>query len=839
MKLIVFDGNSILNRAFFGVRPLTTKTGLFTNAVFGFVNILNKHLSASDYDCAAVAFDLKAPTFRHKMYDGYKATRHGMPDELAMQLDYAKNFCRLFGLTVVECEGYEADDVLGTLAARASALGGTTSLVTGDRDSYQLVSDNTTVILTSTNEDKVYTPERIKNEYGVTPYQLIDVKALMGDSSDNIPGVRGIGEKTALKLIAEYGSLDGVYENTDSIKGANRDKLINGKQDAYMSRELARIMVDVPTCTTPDKCARRKPDRQGLISLFTELEFFNMITRFGLDKPDEEDSQSPDEGIEYESIDASELLALARENEVFLSLDRDDGWLFVTCADRNLTLNLDSDIFDLFENGDYKVTVWSYKDLAHILDEDCRCEFNSLCDDVSLMAYIASPNDGGTDFRKSAATWLGISDAEAAPTLGKLRDRLLSQIKEIGCENLYRNLERPLAKVLFDMEKTGFSADGEGLLGYSEYLDSDIKILENSVFNMAGEVFNINSPRQLGTILFEKLGLPSGRKTKTGYSTDVDVLEQLRYASPIVDAVLEYRTLSKLKSTYADGLRNCIDPRDGRIHTTFRQTLTMTGRLSSIEPNLQNIPVKTELGRELRRFFLAGEGNVLIDCDYSQIELRVLADISGDEAMIKAFEDGDDIHTITASQVFGIPPEEVTPALRKRAKAVNFGIVYGISDYSLSRDIGVTKKEAARYIEGYFAHYPSVRKYLTETVEKAREDGYVTTKFGRRRSVPELKNSKKSIVAFGERVAMNTPIQGTAADIIKIAMCDTARALEESGTGAKLILQVHDELIVECPERESEKVAALLKEKMETCCKMRVPLLVDTGIGRTWFDSKA
>ncbi len=831
MRLIVFDGNSILNRAFYGIKPLTTASGVYTNAVFGFVNIVNKHLTSDTYDYAAVAFDMRAPTFRHRMYDGYKSDRRKMPEELAQQLPYAKRFVSLFGLECVECEGYEADDILGTLARDAVVAGGEAVIVTGDRDSYQLVGDHTTVILAASNEDRVYTPERISEEYGVSPRSLIDVKALMGDRSDCIPGVAGVGEKTALRLICEHGSLDGVYEALDSIGGALHDKLATGKDQAYLSRRLAEIVTDVPNCPRAADCRIKPRDEGGLFELFTELEFTKFIERFALSKPLAERT------AEYKYAGISEALELASRGEVFASLAPDTGMLHVSNGEVNLEVPFPESV-PLFSDPGYKVTVWSFKELAHKLDELAGARFVSLGDDVSLMGYLAYPNEGGATSASLAAVCLGETLTDEASALGRLRDRLLGILEDTGCYRLYSELEKPLANVLFEMEKAGFSVDTKGLERYSLELGAAADKLSEAVYALAGERFNINSPKQLGVVLFEKLGLKSGKKTKTGYSTDADVLEKLRYDYPVVELVLQYRALAKLKSTYADGLRDCVSDRDGRIHTTFRQTLTLTGRLSSVEPNLQNIPVRTELGRELRRFFLAREGCVLIDCDYSQIELRVLADISGDETMKSAFENGEDIHTATASQVFGVAPEDVTAEMRKRAKAVNFGIVYGISDFSLSRDLGITRREAARYIDSYFSHYPAVREYLENAVATARELGYVVTKFGRRRAIPELNSPKKPVQGFGERVARNTPIQGTAADIIKFAMLDVSKALEESGTGARLILQVHDELIVECPVEHADAVKALITDKMENCCRLSVPLQVDAGIGATWYDSK-
>lgn len=837
MSMIVFDGNSILNRAFYGVKPLTTKDGLPTNAVFGFVNILQKFLSAEEgpFTYAAIAFDLREPTFRHKAYDGYKATRSGMPEDLAKQLQFAKDAAKYMGLNVLEKGGFEADDILGTLSRIAEENDEKCYIVTGDRDSFQLVTNKTTVFLASTNETKTYTPARIREEYGVEPPQLIDVKALMGDSSDNIPGVKGVGQKTAQKLIADYFNIDGVYANIENIKGSLKEKLATDKEMAYLSRQLGEICKTVPIDDDIEKYTRLAVMRSELKELFVKLEFLKLIERFGLDDDIAEEKKT--EAVEYENVTATELLDAAKKDEAFVSVD-ENMWLYAAVGDKYYTCTLDEDILPLFENATYKVTVMSYKDMAHLLYDNYKAEFRSISDDLSLIAYVLSPNEGGITAEKLALTYLGDSSADECYVLKNLRDTLLDEIKDSPREKLYRELELPLSKVLFDMEITGFLADEEGLKRYSGELMEGINEYEQLIYGMVGHTFNINSPKQLGTVLFEEMGLKSRKKTKTGYSTDVETLEELADQCPVIPLVLGYRQLAKLKSTYADGLRECIDARDGRIHTTFKQTLTMTGRLSSVEPNLQNIPVRTEAGRELRRFFTAKDGCVLVDCDYSQIELRVLAHISGDETLIDAFNTGKDIHSITASQVFGVPEKMVTPALRKRAKAVNFGIVYGISDYSLSRDIGVTKREAAEYIDGYFKTYPKVKEYLEKTVAEATENGFVSTMFGRYRNIPELRNSKKSIVAFGERVAKNTPIQGTAADIIKYAMLGVHRALKENYPSSKLILQVHDELLVECPEEDALKVSELLRTEMENCTKLLVPLTVDVAVGKTWYDAK-
>lgn len=838
MSMIVFDGNSILNRAFYGVRPLTTKDELPTNAVFGFVNILQKFLSAKEggYSYAAIAFDLREPTFRHKEYDGYKATRTGMPEELAVQLPYAKEAARLMGLNVLEKGGFEADDIIGTLSKLAEENDSECYIVTGDRDSYQLVSKKTTVFLASTNETKTYTPERIREEYGLDPVQLIDVKALMGDSSDNIPGVKGVGQKTAIKLISDYFDLDGVYANLENIKGSLHDKLASDKEMAYLSRRLGEICKSVPISDNIEDYRRNPVMRAELKELFIRLEFVKLIERFGLDE--EEAEEKPSESVEYETIDAEALLETAKGKEIFLSIDRENMWLYCAIEDKYYNCLLDEDVVELFENEQYKISVMSYKDTAHFLDETLKCEFKTINDDLSLIAYVLSPNEGGISPEKLSVLHFGTSSVDECLLLKTLCPKLLEQLRSTERETLYRNLELELAKVLFDMEKTGFKADEKGLSDYSGELMKGINEYEQLIFGMVGHSFNINSPKQLGVVLFEEMGLKSKKKTKTGYSTDIETLEQLSDECPLIPLILGYRQLSKLKSTYADGLRECIDKRDGRIHTTFRQTLTMTGRLSSVEPNLQNIPVRTEAGKELRRFFLAKDGCVLVDCDYSQIELRVLAHISGDETLIDAFKTGKDIHSITASQVFGISEEQVTSSMRKRAKAVNFGIVYGISEFSLSKDIGVSRREAKEYIDGYFKTYPKVKEYLDNVVEEAKKNGSVKTMFGRIRSIPELNNSKKTIVSFGERVAKNTPIQGTAADIIKYAMLGVHRALKKNFPDSKLILQVHDELIVECPEKDAEAVCELLRREMENCTKLFVPLIVDIGVGKTWYDAK-
>ncbi|MDD2268011.1 MAG: DNA polymerase I [Eubacteriales bacterium] len=833
-RFIVFDGNSLLNRAYYGIRPLTTKDGLFTHAVYGFFNIINKHLSSGEkYDFAAVAFDLPGPTFRHTAFDGYKATRKGMPEELAVQLPYAKKLLPGMGIKIIESPGYEADDVLGTIASLCEKEGVLCDVVTGDRDSFQLVSPTVTVLLVTTNETKIYDVAAIKEQYGLKPEQLIDVKALMGDPSDNIPGVAGIGEKTALKLITEYGDLDNLYSHVDEVKGSVGTKLKDGKEIAYLCRDLARICRAVPIKPELEEYMLLPADKKELLELFTTLEFSKLIEKYELNKNDNIEA-NPTDTLPTE-LSAIKIVGIVGTKAAAVSIEGET--VTVSLGGQVYTCPLSAEIAPLFTEPSRDICVWSYKDTAHLLEEKLEINFVSCRDDISLMGYILNPIENGYDLKRLCVQY-GITEIQSeAAALSTLRAELKKQLAESAQEELY-SFERKLSYVLFDMEKTGFKVDKEGLDKYCDYLAENLALAESNIYSIAGCEFNINSPKQLGDVLFEKLGLPHGKKTKTGYSTNAEVLEGLRSFSPIIDEVLQYRQLAKLKSTYAEGLAKVISPVDGRIHTTFRQTLTQTGRLSSVEPNLQNIPVRTDAGRELRKFFVADEGKVLIDADYSQIELRVLAHISGDEALINAFRDNEDIHTITASQVFGVSPQMVTSEMRKSAKAVNFGIVYGISDYSLSVDIGVTKKEAGDYIGGYFAKYPKVREYMDRTIENAKRDGYVETLMGRRRYIPELHSAKKPLIRFGERVAMNTPIQGTAADIIKKAMVDVYDALAEGNYKSKLILQVHDELLIEAPEEEADEVYKMLIKRMENAFPLSVPLDVDAHVGKSWYDAK-
>lgn len=839
-KIIVFDGNSILNRAYYGIRPLTTGDGIPTNAVYGFINIILKNINlCGGAEYGAVAFDLKAPTFRHKMYEGYKANRHGMPDDLAAQLPYAKQAAEYMGLKVLCKEGFEADDILGTLSASASANGMDCVIVTGDKDSLQLINEHTTVYLAATNETKIFDTAAFVEKYGIKPDVFVDVKALMGDSSDNIPGVRGIGEKGALKLIAQYGNLDGVYADADNIKGSTGEKLRNDKENAYLSKTLSRIEKNVPIDCDINDCKIQRKEKE-LYELCTKLELTALAERLNLKA---ETANTKVMGKQpFAEVSASDAAALF-ENAKRVYVYYKDSTVYATDGDgANARFVMDGNATVFFSSIEGKAVFWSYKDTAEALSE-YGSDIMPPVDDISLLAYVVKPVDGGqsTPMRAAKALSLfdGEQDAEAeALLLPALEGALKEQASVAGQMQLYKNIELRLARLLLEMEKAGFKVNKEGLTEYSAFLSDRMAEAEEAIYMLAGEEFNINSPKQLSVILFEKLGLPHFKKTQSGYSTDADVMQKLRKHHPIIDLILSYRQFSKLKSTYADGLVKVISEKDGRIHSTFKQTLTMTGRLSSTEPNLQNIPVRTELGKMFRKFFVAEDGCVLIDADYSQIELRVLAHVSGDPTLIGAFREGADVHAITASQVFGVPPDSVSDELRKRAKAVNFGIIYGISAFSLSEDIGVSRKEAQDYIDAYFRKYPQVRDYLDETVKTAKENGYVSTLFGRRRYVPELSARNKNLVAFGERVAMNTPIQGTAADIIKKAMVDTDAALKAEGLSARLILQIHDELIVEAPENEAERAAALLKEKMENTVKLLVPLVADAHVGKSWFDAK-
>ncbi len=827
MKLLVIDGNSILNRAFYGIRLLSNKKGMFTNAITGFFNIYLKLISAFNPDGAAVAFDLKAPTFRHKMYDGYKAGRKGMPDELAMQLPVVKELLKVMGVTVIECEGYEADDILGTLSAECEKRGCECIIATGDRDSFQLVTEKVTVNLAATKEDVLYTPEKIMEVYGVTPPQMIEVKALMGDSSDNIPGVAGIGEKTALSLIQKYHSIAEIYENIDTIDVTKsvREKLIKGEESCRMSRDLGTICKTAPIDTEPEHYTFGERDEVKLAAMLTDLEMFTLLKKLNVGKEAVAAAASQAAQVQ-ESI--AETTEIDRAIADFIVIE---GKLY-RCLDGKAEIVSESDYKKVLSDNSPKRTF----DLKSMLSE-IEFEINNVVFDSTLAAYLLNVNAAEYNLERLCTEYSVVYDTENIPeTLYKLNCVLYSRLRGEEMEKLLTEIEIPLAYVLVSMEKQGVEVDKEALEEFGKRLTAEAEDIEQQIYVCAGEAFNISSPKQLGAILFDKLGLPSGKKTKTGYSTNAEVLEGLIGYDPIIELVLNYRTLTKLNSTYAAGLLKVIAD-DGRIHTTYKQTETRTGRISSAEPNIQNIPVRTELGREFRRFFVAREGYKLVDADYSQIELRLLAHISNDANMIEAFKSGEDIHTITASQVFNQPVEWVTPEMRSSAKAVNFGIVYGIGAFSLSKDIGVSVKQADEYIKAYLTKYSGVADYMDKTTASAKKNGYVTTMFGRRRYVPELSMSNKNVQAMGKRIAMNTPIQGTAADIIKLAMVKVYARLKRELPEARLILQVHDELIVEAKECDAEKAAEILCEEMEKAVSLSVPLIADAKIGESWYEA--
>ncbi|MBQ7740427.1 MAG: DNA polymerase I [Eubacterium sp.] len=864
MKLLVIDGNSIVNRAFYGIKLLTTKKGDYTNAIYGFLNILLKLEDMSKPDAVAVAFDVHAPTFRHKMYDEYKAGRHAMPDELRQQMPVLKNLLHLLGYKTVECEGWEADDILGTLAASCRENGDECYIATGDRDSLQLAHDGVKVLLARTKMGQavtdIYDENEIIKEYGVTPRGLIQVKALQGDSSDNIPGVQGVGAKTALDLIARFNSVDEIYEKLDEldIKPGVKSKLERDKEKAYLSLKLGEIVTDAPVCTDINEYKVSCEDSTAAVVEMTRLELYSLIDKFNLDANDAVLAKEEEESRVITSHICSDT------KEIFDEIEDDKVYIYPVIIDSsvcNLLFAFGDEIIDvpaetagyidfvkeLFENESIKKYTYNSKYL-HRLAAENGFECRGVEGDLMLSAYLLKPSDSKYDIEHLCLEYsvylpafknaLGGDDENIplASVLKQLFEKTNALLEEANQLSLLKEIELPLSRVLAKMEITGFEVDKQGIEAFGKRLGARIEELTKLIYSEVGYEFNINSPKQLGVALFEDLALPCKKKTKTGYSTNAEVLEGLKNQHIVIDYILEYRTLSKLKSTYCDGLLKVIAD-DGRIHTSFNQVETRTGRISSLEPNLQNIPIRTELGREMRKFFTASDGNTLIDADYSQIELRVLADLSGDENMINAFNSGEDIHTITASQVFNVPPEFVTKQLRSRAKAVNFGIVYGIGAFSLAKDIGVSNKEAREYIESYLKHYSGVDKYMSKMIDLAKERGYSETLFNRRRYLPELSSNNHMLRSFGERVARNMPIQGTAADIIKIAMVKVDKRLTDENMKSKLILQVHDELIVEAPENEAEKALKIVTEEMENACKMKVLLRADGAIGKTWYDA--
>ncbi len=878
MKLMVLDGNSIINRSFYGIRPLTTRDGLYTHAVYGFLTTLQRLLDEEKPEGLCVTFDRREPTFRHEADADYKATRHAMPEELAVQMPVLKQVLDAMDIPRYELVGFEADDLIGTISRRCEAAGWDCVIVTGDKDSLQLVTEHTKVKLVSTRmgqtTTKDMTPGTFREQYGFDPIHMIDLKALMGDTSDNIPGVPGVGEKTAMALVQRYGSIDEIYRLLPDIeaKPAAIRKLQAGEDAARHSYWLATIVTDAPLAFDPAENVRR-PFRPELYDLLLKLEFQKLIDRYGL-RPAAQTEEKPDC-----TATAEELLTAAQAEE-FLALWRtadcvavyalpDLSALAVECeaADGSRAAELYADRYEgdwqalltaLF-SGDIKKAAHNVKDLmAALLAQGLPIE--GFVFDTALAAYLLDATAGSYDLQRlfvayyneelprpvhlepDAFSMLGDHAAAAAALLSytaavaALRETLAPKLRELELEPLYYDVELPLCAVLARMEQRGFLIDRAALAQFGETLQTSITQLEQQIYAAAGAPFNINSPKQLGKVLFEDMQLPHGKKTKTGWSTNADVLDKLR-GVPIVADVLQYRQYAKLKSTYADGLLKAVSP-DGRIRTSFQMTVTATGRLSSTEPNLQNIPTRTELGSQMRRMFVAAPGNVLVDADYSQIELRLLAHISGDEAMCRAFRSGEDFHTLTAARVFHVEPQDVTPEMRRRAKAVNFGVVYGISPFSLSQDIGVTVAEAKEYMERYFQTYTGVRAYMDRIVEQARADGYVETLMHRRRALPELKSSNHNLRAFGERVALNMPIQGTAADLMKLAMVRVERRLADEGLAAQLIMQVHDELIVECPEDEAARVQALLEEEMSGVMTLAVPLPAEAHCGKNWLTAK-
>jgi DNA polymerase-1 len=847
MKFLAIDGNSIMNRAFYGIKMLSNKQGVFTNALTGFMNIYLKVTSDISPDYVAVAFDLRSPTFRHKAVDSYKANRKGMPDELAQQMPLIKQLLTAMGVTVIEKEGFEADDILGTLSKLCADSDNDCYILTGDRDSLQLINDKVTVLLHSTKELINFTPDKFREVYGLEPLQLIDLKALMGDSSDNISGVKGIGEKTAAELIKNYHSVEELYAelkngNVSATKSVLA-KLEAGEQAAVQSKWLATIALNAPINNDIDSYKIGAGDRDALSSLLTELEMFKLLEKLEL-KPSayvKKETEVKAKEISYKTGELSDsildevcktdsiisyiytdsIIRLVYKNNIYTIDDKGKQLLFLSSSCRKYTFGAKSAYKFCFENG---------------------TELKNIIADADILGYLLNASSAEYTIEKLCAEYNSkyysdMGENADIASLPQLCDALLKEVDRTGMKSLLTEIEQPLTEVLASMECYGVRVDVDGIKAFGDTINADLKAIEQQIYFMAGKEFNISSPKQLGVILFDEMGLPSGKKNKTGYSTNADVLEELRDKHPIVDLILQYRQLAKLSSTYVDGLLKVIAD-DGRVHSFFKQTETRTGRISSTEPNMQNIPVRTELGRNMRKFFTAKDGCVLLDADYSQIELRILSHMSGDKNMQNAFLSGMDIHTATAAQVFNMPAEMVTSEMRRAAKAVNFGIVYGIGAFSLSKDIEVSVAEADKYIKNYFTNYPKVKEFMDSTVDNAVKNGFVTTMFGRRRYITELSATNKNVQAFGKRAAMNAPIQGTAADIIKIAMVKVYQRLKAEKLDAHLILQVHDELIIEAAEKDAERAAAVLSEEMNNAVKLAVPLTADVGKGHSWYDAK-
>ncbi len=868
-KLLILDANSIVNRGFYAVRPLTNKDGLNTNAIFGFLNIFFKYVEEIKPDYIAAAFDVSTPTFRHKMYDGYKATRHKMPDELREQIPVLKDVLSAMNIPILELAGYEADDIIGTVSRICEEQDINCCVLTGDRDDLQLASEKTHIHLIITRmgntETTVYDNEKVFEKYGVTPSEFIDLKAIMGDSSDNIPGVKGIGEKGATALISAFHSIEGVYENIEdaSITKSVRTKLTESKDDCFMSKVLATIDRNVPIDIDIEKTAVVPYDEPKLYEILSMLEFKSFIKKMGLDS---EKEKAMSEGFETvcENISGDKLKEILNKENVSFYYDKMSEKI-AFCVDERKSYIADfsenKEEITAFLKGDNKKRTHGLKDLIAQMSK-CGIEVKNVDFDTEIGAYLIEPSRKSYDLEGLCADYLGVMLSDTASEGDQLSlDAMLDNTNDMDLGNyavavlklsycqqeimesrntleLFNTIEMPLVYVLASMEKEGIAVDVEKLTEFGEMLKGEQKKLTDEIYGYAGHEFNINSPKQLATVLFEELELKAVKKTKSGYSTNAEVLEKLKWAHPIVEKILEYRKITKLNSTYVEGLLPEIAD-DGKIHSSFNQTVTVTGRISSTEPNLQNIPVRTELGREMRKMFIAkSDDYVLIDADYSQIELRVLAHIANDSHMIESFRSDYDIHSATAAKVFGVEKDNVTTEMRSAAKAINFGLVYGMGEFSLSQDLHISVKKAKEYIEDYLGSYPNVQKYMKDTVEFAKENGYVTTMFGRRRDIPEIKASNFQTRAFGERVALNTPVQGTAADIIKLAMINVYNRLNAEKLIAKLILQVHDELIIESPKGEVEAVCSLLCEEMEKAASLSVPLKVDMKVGRSWYDTK-
>lgn len=870
---MIIDGNSILNRSFYGIKLLSTKKGQYTNAIYGFITTLQKLKEETFPDAIAIAFDVPGPTFRKKIFSGYKSNRKGMPDELFSQLPVLKNLLKLLGYNIVECENYEADDILGTLSHSFKKNGHMCIIATGDRDLLQLVSENISVRIASTKYGSpystLYNEDVILEKFGVHPSQLIEVKALQGDTSDNIPGVKGIGEKTAQILIKEFGNIDNIYNNIDTIdvKESIRKKLIDGKQSAYMSRELGKICTNAPVDTNIKSYIPSIPDVQEAKSLMIDLEFYSIIDKIlpvnsheikkmGMNNSksikviDVENSEFLDElfkEIEEEQEAAFNLEILENKIDILCVMHKDKIYLFKNIKDEFLDFAK-----KVLENEKIKKVFYDIKSIKKNALK-IGLNINNIYFDVMLSSYLLNPSSTNYNLERLSQEYkVNISNLDLGNHnyseseqliikntifISKLKEVFYKELKENEQLSLLFDIEEPLAQILADMEYRGFKVDKNGLLSYSQILNEKINKIQNEIYKNAGFEFNINSPKQLGMILFENLDLPKGKKNKSGYSTDAKVLEKLRPYHPIINMILEFRVLSKLKSTYCDGMADLVAD-DGRIHPSFVQTETRTGRISCVEPNLQNIPVRTETGRQLRKYFCAKEGCLLVDADYSQIELRVLAHLSGDKNMIDAFNNNEDIHSLTASKIFNLPINMIGNEARLRAKTVNFGIIYGIGAFSLSQDLKISVAEADKYIKAYLSKYSGVDDYMKTMVSDAKSKGYAETMFKRRRYLPELSSSNFNLRSFGERVARNMPIQGSAADIIKIAMINVSKEIRKRNLTSDIILQVHDELIIESPEKEMDEVRTILKEEMESAIELDVPLTVNISTGRTWYDSK-